>query len=410
MNAKLVHHLPWLAGFFLSVNLYLVPQVASSPRLTDLAGFVLFWWVMLHLARGKIITPTLIILGLTSLMPLTWLFFGVLEGDPASVVQSARWLLAVPWALAMMLILDQEDRSHRFAWGIIVGGWVNVAVILLQVLGWESQLRLIGLSSSGAAFHHHVAQAVRIPGLHGQHNASSSVISLVVPAGMYLYFRGRCSILVLLATLTGLAVALHLTSTRSPLVITVLTFLFAAAMARKFSRVVIIGIVLFSVLVPLVTVYGPPGGWSRWRDTQAANSNARERVETNIGALDIAIDHPFGVGVKQGQALLADRTAIQATHNAFLQVSLHFGLLLGLIVFTAMVRGVSRGLGGVEHPLFLVALAAFHSAGLFLFEEHLNNPTFIILTTWFIATMTWRRGVEASGHGSPERSVTGGLS
>ena len=44
---------------------------------------------------------------------------------------------------------------------------------------------------------------------------------------------------------------------------------------------------------------------------------------------------------------------------------------------------------------FLLSLLAFHLAGLFLFEEHLNNPTFVVLASWLVAAVTWRPAVGA---------------
>ena len=64
---------------------------------------------------------------------------------------------------------------------MLAGCAVGVGVLMMQMAGLESLLRLVGLSSAGAAFHHYVGNSLRMPGLHGHHNASATVISLPCP-------------------------------------------------------------------------------------------------------------------------------------------------------------------------------------------------------------------------------------
>jgi len=384
MSRLLQRHAPWLAGFVLTANLYLLPTVPASPRATDLAGCLFAVWITWRLGHGRQRTAPLAWLGLAALGPLGWLFASLLDGDSATAAQAARWLLAVPWAVARDALLGGDEARRRFAWGLVWGGGVNVVVVLLQAVGYEGLLRLAGLSSSESAYYHYVGQMVRIPGLHGQHNASSTVVSLLVPATLYLYFRRRCTLGVPLAALAGFLVVLHLTSTRSPLVIAVLTVGYAFVAAREVGRGLVIGTVLLAVVVPLVMVYGPPGGWSRWRDVQAININADERLVSNAGAAALSLDHPLGLGVTRGKQLLYDRSGIRATHNAFLQAAVYLGLPLGLIVLGTSLATAVRGLTTRAGPSFLPGLLAFHTIGVFMFEEHLNNPTFVILAAWFM--------------------------
>ncbi len=389
MTLQPARHGPWLGGFLLSVNVYLMPQLDGSPRATDLAALLLAGWTVLLLTRGRIRPAPLALVSLAALFPLGWLFFGMVDGHPTTTVIAARLLLAVPWALALARVVDREESLVALAQGLLVGGLVNVAVIVLQWRGMEGLLQMVGLSSAHANYHQYVAYTVRIPGLHGHHNASSAVASLLIPAGFYLYFKGCLKLGYLLASLAAMLVALHLTSTRSPLIVAVLTVVLASFLARRLGRAVIIGFFLLSVLVPLVAVYGPPGGWARWKNTEALVSNASERSDSTLGAAALSLAHPLGLGVKEGQRLLSERTGIGATHNAFLQASLVFGLGFGLLVLGGVVAVIVRGIHGVDHPFFLPGLLAFHVAGLFLFEEHLNNPTFMICALWFITLTAW---------------------
>ena len=376
---------PFLAGFLLTVNLYVVPFLATSPRATDLIGLALAAWIIVRLAQGRQRPLPLAIAGFLALSPLIWLFFNMLASDMRSAVLTTRWLLAFPWAVSLFLL--QEDDRHReaFAWGLVIGGLANVGVMILQMLGFESLLQMVGLSSSGANYSYAVAHQVRIPGLHGQHNASSSVLSLLVPAGFYLYFRGRMTLLMLLGCLLALLVALNLTSTRSPLLVSLLTVGFALATARRWKLSIILATVAMTFLVPLLAVYGPPGGWARWKNTEALISNASERQDSSLGALQLSLENPLGLGAAQGSIKLTDRTGLRATHNAFLQATLVWGLPFGLLILGGLISTVMGGIKGVESPLYLASLLGIHLAGLFMFEEHLNNPTFIIMAAWLVS-------------------------
>lgn len=390
MASLLRKHAPWLAGFVLTVNFYLLPTVPASPRATDLVGVLLAVWIVMRLAAGRQQSGPLVLLGLLSLMPASWFVLSLMDGDAATATQAGRWLVAVPWAAALAALVSDREQRIRFAWGLVVGGGVNVAVVLLQWAGFEGMLRLVGLSSSQSEYYHFVARTVRLPGLHGQHNASATVLSLAVPAAFFLYFRRRCPLPALLAVLAGFLVVLHLTSTRSPLVVAVFTVGYAFVAARQFARGLVIGAVLLAVVVPLLVVYGPPGGWSRWRDASAINANAGERVESNRGAVTLSMEHPLGLGVTQGKEHLHDAVGIRATHNAFLQAAVYLGLPLGLMVLVALVTVAVRGLGGRDGPLMLEGALAFQTAGVFMFEEHLNNPTFVILAAWFVVVAAGR--------------------
>ncbi len=393
-------HLVWLLGFLLMANLYLVPTLAASPRATDLVGMVLGLWALRRLAMGRLPVAALAVLALVDLGPIGWLFMSLLNPDQATLAQSARWLLAAPWALALLVFVQNEDACQRFAWGLVWGGATNIAVIIAQFVGLEGLLRRAGLSSNQSVFYYYVYNTVRIPGLHGTPNASAAIVSLVVPASFYLYFRKRVSLLIPLAALGGFAIALSLTSTRSPLLVTVVFLAYAFVVAREVGRALLIGTLVIALVVPALLVFGPPGGRSRWEDTMAIQVNASERLETNRASVGLALAHPLGLGVTQGKEALYDAAGISATHDAFLQAAVFLGLPLALALITAMLALIARGIAGGGSPtLLLLALLAFHTTGLFLFEEHLNNPSFVILASWFIvaASRLHGRGMGVAG-------------
>ncbi len=400
-NAR--QHLPWLLGFLLCANLYLVPTLATSPRATDAMAVVLALWALRRLAKGRLPLGVLSLLAAANILPAVWLVLSLLDPDLPTIAQSLRWLFALPWALALIVLLAAEDDRRRFAWGLVAGCWVNVVVVVLQSMGIEGPLRLVGLSSSDAVYHHYVYNQVRLPGMHGHHAASSAIISLMVPASLYLYFRQHGGLAIPLLALGGFLIALNLTSTRSPLIIAAITLAYAFVVARQFGRGFLFGLIGIAVLVPAILVFGPPGGRNRWEDALALQANAGERFDSNFASADLALQHPLGLGVTGGKDALYDLSGITATHNAYLQAAVFMGLPLALLLATTVVVVALRGLQGPRHPDMLVALLAFHTAGLFLFEEHLNNPTFVILASWFVAAAvrrqprTWRHQAAAGG-------------
>lgn len=376
----------FLGGFVLMVNFYLLPFLPASPRGTDTISAFLVLAIVWRLAKGRQSPQPVTLALLVGLIPLIWLFFALMDGHGSSVLVTVRWLLALPWAVALTWMLESDEKQLSFARGLFVGGIFNVLVIVLQWLGAESQLQMVGLSSSDASYHHFVSHQVRIPGLHGHHNSSSSVISLMVPAGFFLYYRNHLKASVLYGGLGALLVAIHLTSTRSPLIVAFLSIFFISAQARRLHRSVLVGAVLLGVMLPLVMVYGPPGGWSRWKNKEALISNATERLDSGQGAWQLCLDNPLGIEVDKGHEELEARTGIKATHNAFLQAALTWGLLFGFLLLLGIVTMIVKSLGGIGNPLFLPGILAFHAAGLFMFEEHLNNPTFVIIAAWAMVT------------------------
>jgi hypothetical protein len=377
----------WLLGFFLTANVYLVPSLTQSPRATDLIGLILAAVLIGKLARDGLPAGALTILAVANALPAVWLGWALFEGDFATVAQAGRWLLAVPWALALVLLLQTAAARRAFAWGLVGGGVVNVAVVLLQATGREHLLRAFGLSSAGATFYHYVYHMVRIPGMHGHPNASTAVASLLVPAALYLYLRRHAGAWLPLGAIGAFFVAAHLTSTRSPVVVVVVSVLLGLLAARAVGRAVLFGGFLIGVVVPAVLLLGPPGGRSRWRDILALEANTDERLASGLNAAGVALDHPFGIGVTGGQAALYERSFLQATHNALLQAALYFGLALALLLLVAILVRLLKLARGRAPGDFLPGLLALQCFGLFLFEEHLNNPTFVILASWFMAML-----------------------
>ncbi len=386
MPTRLRNALPWLLGFFLTANTYVLPFSAKSPRATDLIALLLTLWCLHALARRRIRSASLTILAVGSILPLAWVFGGALGGDAETAILAARWLLAVPWALALRDVMLRDDDRDRFLFGLVGGLGLNAAVVVAQQLGFQSLMQTVGLAARDSAFHA-VYHQIRLTGIHGHHSPSAAVTSLMVPATLYLYFRGRCRMWLPLAGLFALLITLHLTSTRSPLVVSAVVIPTLAILSRRLRPAArLLGTVAVVMIVVLATV-GPPGGRLRWGDMVSTTENAGERFESNRVACELSLQHPFGMGITAGREEMLEELSVRATHNAYLQASIVFGIPQALLVVIVLGAFLWRLRSGAGAAGYLEAVMALHLALLFVFEEHLNNPTFIILLMWLAATL-----------------------
>jgi hypothetical protein len=114
---RLLPLLPWLLGFFLVANVYLVPTRTQSPRALDLLGLGLGLWLILRLFSGGARTQPLMVLAFLNLVPLCWGLYAYQEGLRATMLMSGRWLLAMPVGYALFHTAAQKDLRARLLWG-----------------------------------------------------------------------------------------------------------------------------------------------------------------------------------------------------------------------------------------------------------------------------------------------------
>jgi hypothetical protein len=260
----------------------------------------------------------------------------------------------------------------------------------------------LGLAAADSEISSYNRFFIRNPGMHGHANASAAVASLVLPVGLYLYYRGAARFWLPVASLLLLLVSADVTSSRSPVIIAAVTFVAIALSSRRLVRSLTLAVLLGAVFVPVWLVMGPPGGEVRWTDTINMELNTSDRLASNRAALEIAGENVLGLGVQEGEAAMQRKMDNPATHNAFLQMAVVFGpghaLLLVLLLFSLAWHAVQ----GVMRPWGLESMLALHLCGLFFFEEHLNNPTFIVLVGWLATAAVARFALAPGGAPDPE--------
>ncbi|MHB8079304.1 MAG: hypothetical protein ACYDIE_08625 [Candidatus Krumholzibacteriia bacterium] len=386
---------PWLLGFALVANVYLLPGSAASPRLTDILGLLLTLWLVRRLAGRGVAGAPLAALAVLVAPVAVWTVLAAVNGLSATMLLGARWLLAVPWGLALAEAAAAPTSRRRLAWGLWWGLAANVAVLVVQNFGLLDLTARLGLAARDSVLSD-LDQFWRYPGMHGHANASAAVISLLAPVSLYLYLAEGAPLWTPVAGALLLLAGGHITSSRSPLIIALLVSLTCGAFSRRPVATLRIGATLGAVVLPLLLWLGPPGGQVRWEDQGNVAINSGERLASNRIGLALIAERPFGRGVEASAEALSDALDNPSMHNAFLQLAAVFGLPMAAWVAWALLRN-SAGLGaGPGSARWLTGALALQTLGLFFFEEHGNNPTFIVLTAWLVAT-TAPRGADPRG-------------
>jgi len=384
--------LPWLLGFFLVFNPYLLPASELAPRATDALGAALgLWLVWLFCSKGlpvRLFTALVVIL-LIGVVPLVWgLYAYNAASDLPTTVLSLRWLLAIPYAFALFLVaLDPRQRTS-VAWGLWWGCVANIVVLALQFYGLEQLTKDVGLAAQDT-LESEYGEEYRAPGMHGHANGSTAIVSLLVPVSLYLYYVGKTRSWTVVVSLGLVSLATQLTYTRAALLVslTVLLMVLVAHFRRSRSARLATLVVLVVLLTSLYV--GLPGGTERWEDFNRIRENASVRLQTNAAALQISMEHPLGVGAESGVEMMRDKAANEATHDAYLQIAVMYGLALAGLLFLLIIILALQALNPTSTAWRLEPILALQVFGLFFWEEHLSNPSFMIMVNWLVVASAY---------------------
>lgn len=377
--------LVWIMGFFLIVNVYLIPSAVQTPRATDLIGVSLGLWLMWRLTTRGMRFDTLVALFLFAAIPVIWGLSAYYSGDFPTMLLSVRWLLAVPWGYALFLVARDPQHRPALIWGLLCGCLVNTVVLALQYYGLIDFTQSVGLAPQDTVGISALYTELRAPGMEVHPNSSAATLSLAIPITLYLYYGDRVRLWVVGLGLAILLTGSQFTDTRSAVLVSVVTVAVMLLTRNNLGRSLRLVALVVYIGLPLLFWVGPPGGWERWLDRDNVEVNSGERLLSNVGALRLSLEHPFGLGVEEGTQVLAQETGISATHNAFLQVGLAYGLLLAAAIFLSLSFFALQLFVGSRTVPTLEAVLALHVFGLFFFEEHFSAPTFVILTSWLFA-------------------------
>ncbi len=364
-------------GFLIPFNIYLLPVGEERLRVLDLLGA--FAWFLI---------PTLLVLqrrlhlgvvargSLLLILILPWFFSDWSLGGVAGSIQALRWVLAIGLVYLLHLLLSDDDSVDAFLFGVFWGAVANLPILLLDQLGFGALLQKLGLASSDTSASYFKGE-YRSAGMHGHPNGAAAVCSLVVPATIALMRRGRVGSCWLLFAFCVVFAATALTLTRSAAVVSIAVISLSLLLSAP-TRILRTLTVTSSVIV-VVLLLGPPADSLRWADRAEVEANAAIRVETTQSSWHLVLDNPGGLGSSYSEQL-GRSTVLGVTHNAYLQIALLAGIPIALFAIVAFILRIGRLTGRRATEAWFAVQVGL----LFLFEEHLSNPTFIVLTVWLM--------------------------
>lgn len=368
--------LVFLIGLLILANLYLLPSALQTPRATDVISAVAAVWMFGRLFTRGVHRGSLRAVGWLGTFFLVWLYIAYVNDWMVTLVLALRWLLGLPLGYALYLVAHETSTLRRpFIYGMWTGAVFNILVLALQAWGLKELTQDIGLAAQDSAASY-IYGTFRPPGMHGHPNAALAVVSLALPVSLHLCFAERRGLIWAAAAIGLIFVGASLTLTRSAVLVSSVTLvlaIIAGIIVRRRPAAWLAAVLSIAVL--FVYYLGPPGGWERWLDPENLEVNSGGRIATYSASFDLFLERPFGVGWEAHKAIIG------ASHNAFLNSGLVFGAPAALVLILAiasLASSVLRGSFSLEGLLGLQVLL------LFLWEDHHNNPTFIVITCWLI--------------------------
>lgn len=372
----------FLVGFFIVANLYVLPWMSDSPRMTDVIGILAYVWLFFYIFRVGI-SPLVAVFSLLYLTPFTaWAAYSYIVGDTVTFVAGIRWLLALPIAIFIVNSRKIFNKHNPVYYGIWYGCIVNVAVMLLQSLNLHDLVQSFGLAPTDGAVVW-VYKNYRSSGMYSHPNGSMAVLSLIVPVSIHLFLASKRNKIYLALGIIVVFIGGALTYTRSAILVSLIliAIVMLLVVRNKLLHAIRWSPVIFAILV-LILLIGPPGGWERWTDMNNYSSNSSERMLSTVKSLEVMIDHPLGLGVIGSKEKVREYSGIGATHNAFMLLGGSFGVLPGIFTFFAFAFVIIQMFYS-KQPTF-VGLLCTHVFMLYFFEELVNNPVFITISMWFL--------------------------
>ena len=298
------------------------------------------------------------------------------EQDFSDLVLSARWLLALPLAALLKMLLNNKRNVRLFCYCIITGCIGNVLIMALESAGLKDKLIKIGLMPAKQLIIRWVLGEERYSGLWEHPNATMAIVSVCLFACLWL-FRTRVHGLWIVAL--GWLIMLggfYFTQTRSPIIYGALLTLGVLASDPAFARrAMLVGMGL--VMLTGVAIIGPPGGWERWQNQTDQNLN--QRTETTLLTFGMTFESPFGNSLNEIQTIQLVQAGVNSSHNGFAYMGAIYGWPL-LLAMVALFINALRQKNPANDPVIMFYKIMSAQVFLLQFSEDLpSGPTFAVL-------------------------------
>ncbi|QJU57104.1 O-antigen ligase family protein [Sphingomonas sp. AP4-R1] len=385
-------------GFFLQFNL--VPTAWHIPitRFTQLLMLPCIAFLVHRLASRPNPLPTLLYCaGMLLLVVLHLAFSGTplaFGGGNIDLAASVGYALYLLGGVGLYIMLAQRSGTSWFCWGILIGGLFSLLVFVMEANGLTGLAKAIGLTQPTQSLQKIGSDDgfTRLTGMWGHANEVGHVLAIAAPAAGYLYVSRRERMPLVLLGLITMA-CFFFTANRGGVIAVIVTGL-AMLVARKervdikrksflFTMLGVVGVCYALYFLP-----SPDFIYARFAgDSGAINSNASGRLVTTRLGIDIALHHPFGMGVTDWRAALERGSGFQTPHNGFISMTNGMGIPFLLMCVWAL---IAVTLAGLRQPrklsldIFLM-LAAVQMAVSFMFEELSYVDSFMMISALIMA-------------------------
>ncbi|MBP2659992.1 MAG: hypothetical protein H6Q69_3024 [Firmicutes bacterium] len=372
MKKQSVNNTLWfLLGFLVFFNFYIVMiPIAKPPRVTDIIGCLFI--VLMFLRLNTIMKMKFHIFDFLYLAAMSlWLLKDIIITGPGSLIITFRWIMAFMVGLVIARLPPQSTYRYKVLVGMIFGAAANIVVIILQICGYFDSMVALGFGSKDS-WYANIGSSIRYAGLFEYPNALALVTSISLPLSLGLVQEFRKPFWVVIAGFCITALGCGLTYTRAPFIVSCLLMLIWLLNGQK--KQTIRKVLVVCAIMSIVLLFGMPGGEDRWSDTAYMENNKDDRLASNMDGLGLLINNSFGLG-----ALFKDQVSF-AVHNAYLQLGLMAGIPFLGFTMIQIFRAIQKSISLKRSELWVALTLALN----FFFEEHLTNPTIIILLMWII--------------------------
>jgi hypothetical protein len=303
-----------------------------------------------------------------------------------------RWLVALPSAYYAAVLA--QDRAFRkwLVLGVVVGCLATNALTLSDLMTYRltGQPQFLLQENSGLIKGDYRACGI-LDGANGAAIAGLFLVPFLIGAAE----EFACYRLALAVSVPTICVVFYATQSRGPTLVSVGLLLLWGLMRRP--KLLLQPVAVVILLGGLVAIADPvahlPGSaddgllgviTSRFGNDTAMQGDVSDRTDTTITSLQLAFDHPFGMGSTY-EAPLEQATGFTATHNALTQLALMAGLPLSGLIIVMLAGGALR--------VFTARCRPQHWVGLYIllvsmFESAFYIPFFSFVVLWVIARTT----------------------
>lgn len=381
-------------GLSIPAPVRLIPSADYSPSLTDLLLLLILPIACKTLLRRPSGKATMVaIAGVAAVS--TAMASALLNAGRA--FENSDWIFYFRWGAACIagpalvcMFAEKASRLNSFFLGIVAGSALHVVTLMLANAGFNEQLIGIGLSSPRAMISWAGGQE-RFVTLANHPNAAMILISLAVPAALAVRAGDSGKRVLVLCSLTLLAVGFYLTLSRAAMIAAFAALVTSSAIRLRRSRRLSFLMTPLSIgfAVILLALLGAASGTefdnsrlAHRADITALAENLEGRWGTVVQSWEEIARSPLGTGWSSFGEEQRIGALLGASHNGYLFAARTIGLPLALLMLIGHVRLLWRG-----------AIAGASSFGPFaahflvlMFAEDITQGASLVLLAMLLAS------------------------